>query len=151
MRRQYLCKKKPDLLCFLKSTSVQLHVLSFVTFSILPVKCHNYLMSWEPMVSSLKGGWDRSYNTHWCWRTSLNQFFLNIVSFVMRFMSGMVNNFIFIIRVLCDCVLNNGVHSMFTPIGHGVLGATHAVVDRPTQLICISDIYLFVNRQIQKT
>ena len=69
----------------------------------------------------------------------------------MRLMSGMVNNFIFIIRVLCDCVLNNGVHSMFTPIGHGVLGATHAVVDRPTQLICISDIYLFVNRQIQKT
>ena len=76
MRRQYLCKRKPDLLCFLKSTSVQLHVLSFVTFSILPVKCHNYLMSWEPMVSSLKGGWDRSYNTHWCWRTSLNEFYL---------------------------------------------------------------------------
>ena len=25
------------------------------------------------------------------------------------------------------------------------------VVDRPTQLICISDIYLYVNRQIQKT
>ena len=33
----------------------------------------------------------------------------------------------------------------------GEVEEEEGVVDRPTQLICTSDIYLYVNRQIQKT